>query len=163
MRLGDDLSGPGPRPSRRARHPDGRPTEEVPAEGDLLAHRTAEEVADRAAGLATDDVEAGDLERRVDRVDRGRDVEHAAEAGAGASVSRPRVAVTSRRRPFRSPRVLAGQGLGDGAQPREVRLVGVGLAQADAAVGVDLDDRAQGPGWCTPTTLSRGDPGRRPV
>ena len=40
--------------------------------------------------------------------------------------------------------VQAGDGVGGGFQPGQVRLVGVGLAEADqSGVGVELDDRAQ--------------------
>ena len=40
--------------------------------------------------------------------------------------------------------VQAGDGVGGGFEPGQVRLVGVGLAEADqAGVGVELDDRAQ--------------------
>jgi len=59
--------------------------EEVAAERHAVAHRPAEQVGHRAVGLTALHVEARDLERRVDRVDRRPHVEHAAEARPGAA------------------------------------------------------------------------------
>ena len=106
--------------------------EEVAAERHPVADGAAEQVADRAADLAADQVEAGDLERRVDGVDRGRHVEHPAEGGAGAAGLAAEHVDDEAAQPVQVVRVVAGQRGGDRLEPREVGLVGVRLAQARA-------------------------------
>ena len=85
-------------------------------------------------------------------------VEHPAEAGAGAAVSRPRISSTSSAQAVQVVGVVPGQGGGDRLEPGEVGLVGVRLAQARARPSsVCTSTMARSAqGWWTPTTLSSG-------
>jgi hypothetical protein len=121
--------------------------EQVAAERHPLAYGAAEQVADRYAGLATLQVEAGDLEGGVDGVDGRVDVEHPAERRAATAGLPAEHVGHEAAQAVQVVRVVAAERGGDGLQPGEVGLVGVRLTEAEqAGVGVQLDDRAQGVG-----------------
>ena len=117
--------------------------EQVRAERHRVADRAAEQVGDRPARRVALHVEAGDLERREHLVDGAGRGDHAGRAHSRESVAAEPV---GDRRPNRVERehVQTRDGLRSGVQPRQVRLVGVGLAEADqSGVRVELDDGAQ--------------------
>ena len=149
MRLGDELVGGerlAPRVVREAGVP-GPLVEQVAAERHGPADGSAEQVAHRYAGLVALQVEAGDLEGRVDGVDGGVDVEHPAERRAAPAGLAAEHVGDEPAQAVEVVRVVAGQRGRDGLEPAEVRLVGVRLAEAEEArVGVQLDDRPQGVG-----------------
>ena len=120
--------------------------EEVAAEGHSVAHRAAEHVAHGPPGLVALEVEAGDLEGGVDRLDGGRHVEHPAEGRPGPAGLATQHVHDDPTHPGEVERVEAAERGRDRGQPREVGLVGVRLAEPEqAGVGVHLDDRAQRP------------------
>ena len=132
--------------------------EEVAAERHGRTHPPTEDLADGLPGDVPLQVEARDLERGVDGLDRGVHVEHAAEAGARLPpVSRPSTSTTTRRRPARSK----------GSMPGIAAATASSRARCASSAYVSPNPRRpesvwsstiarSAHGWWTPTTLSSG-------
>ena len=116
--------------------------EQVGAERHRVANHAAEQVGHGPAGRVALHIEAGDLERREHLVDGAGRGDHARGTHSAGVAAEP----FGNRRADRVERehVQPGDRVGRRRKPRQVRLVGVGLAEPDKpGVGVELNDRAQ--------------------
>ena len=118
--------------------------EQVATEGDLAAHRSPEQVADRSAQQLPLNIQAGHIERAQHPVG-GRGSGHhsahpvTADTGIGRQGSSHQGA-----NPVDAEHIATHQRSGRQPQPVEMRCITVGLPQAeDPTVGRDLDDRPQ--------------------